>query len=315
MPITLASMPKPTDYGIFEMGMNHAGELTVLSDLVQPDIALITTVTGAHQAHFKDEASIAKAKAEIMSGLVDEGILVLNGDNPHSENIAKQAKALGKNVLTFGRGDCDISIVTAQTHASGSNTRLRINFQQYDVTLLVPGEHWIANGAACMAVAYAAGIDLRKAAMALRNVSAVSGRGDYHDLDLNGTAFTLIDESYNANPSSMRAAIAAAGLRVGRKIAILGDMGELGKDELALHAQLAGPLEEAGFERVIVTGECMRALRGALPRKMRGEWVRDADAALEALKAELEDGDIVLIKGSNTAGLGRICESLKGGKA
>jgi len=313
VPLTLASMPKSTDYGIFEMGMNHAGELTALSDLVQPDIALITTVTGAHQAHFKDEAAIADAKAEIMSGLVDEGTLILNGDNPHSDAIAKKAKALGKTVLTFGHGDCDISIVTAQTHADGSNTRLRINYQQYDVTLLVPGEHWIANGAACMAVAYAAGIDLRKAAMALRKVSAVSGRGDYHALELDGRDFTLIDESYNANPASMRAAIAAAGLKSGRKIAILGDMGELGKDELDLHAALAEPLEAAGFERVIVTGECMRALRGALPRKMRGEWVRDGEAALEALKAELEDGDIVLIKGSNTAGLGQICETLKKG--
>jgi len=311
VPFTLASMPKETEYGVFEMGMNHAGELSTLSNLGQPDIAVITTVTGAHLAYFETEAEIAEAKSEVMSGLVDGGTLILNADNQHSDSIAQKARSLGKTVITFGKGDCDVSIVTAQTHPSGSNTRLRINYQQYDVTLSVPGAHWIANGAACMAVAFAAGIDLRKAAMALRGVKAVPGRGDQTVLSLNSKRFTLIDESYNANPTSMQAAFASAGIMTGRKIAVLGDMGELGKDELTLHADLAGPLQDAGFSRVIVTGECMRALRGALPRKMRGEWVRDWELAFEALKDELQDGDIVLIKGSNAAQLGQLVNKLK----
>jgi len=202
--------------------------------------------------------------------------------------------------------------VTSQTHEHGSNTRLRIKAQQIDVTLLVPGEHWIENGAACMAVAYAAGLDLRKAAMALRGVRAEAGRGATDALVIDGKSITLIDESYNANPASMAAAINVLSVKPGRRIAVLGDMFELGKDEIDMHAAFSKPLEEAGVARVIVTGECMRALKGALPRAMRGAWVRDWGAALEALKEELEDGDVVLVKGSNGVGLGKLVAALKG---
>jgi len=311
VPLTMARMPQETKYGIYEMGMNHAGELSDLSNLLRPDIALITNVAGAHLAHFDNVEAIADAKAEIIEGLRNNGTLVLNADNPHTSQILKKAK--GKKLVTFGRSnDCDITIVTSQTHEHGSNTRLRIKAQQIDVTLLVPGEHWIENGAACMAVAYAAGLDLRKAAMALRGVRAEAGRGTTDALVIDGKSITLIDESYNANPASMAAAINVLSVKPGRRIAVLGDMFELGKDEIDMHAALSKPLEEAGVARVIVTGECMRALKGALPRAMRGAWVRDWDAALEALKEELEDGDVVLVKGSNGVGLGKLVAALKG---
>ena len=310
VPLTMARMPQDTKYGIFEMGMNHAGELSELSKLLRPDIALITNVAGAHLAHFDNVEAIADAKAEIIDGLRNNGTLVLNADNPYTPQILKKAE--GKKVITFGHSnDCDITIVTSQTHEHGSNTRLRINAQQIDVTLLVPGEHWIANGAACMAVAYAAGLDLRKAAMALRGVRAEIGRGATDTLVIDGKSITLIDESYNANPASMEAAINVLSVKPGRRIAVLGDMFELGKDEIDMHAALSKPLEEAGVARVIVTGECMRALKGALPRAMRGAWVRDWEAALEALKQELEDGDVVLVKGSNGVGLGKLVTALK----
>lgn len=310
VPLTMARMPQDTKYGIFEMGMNHAGELSDLSNLLRPDIALITNIAGAHLAHFDNVEAIADAKAEIIDGLRNNGTLVLNADNPYTPQILKKAE--GKKVITFGHSnDCDITIVTSQTHEHGSNTRLRINAQQIDVTLLVPGEHWIANGAACMAVAYAAGLDLRKAAMALRGVRAEIGRGATDTLVIDGKSITLIDESYNANPASMEAAINVLSVKPGRRIAVLGDMFELGKDEIDMHAALSKPLEEADVARVIVTGECMRALKGALPRAMRGAWVRDWEAALEALKQELEDGDVVLVKGSNGVGLGKLVAALK----
>jgi len=304
VPLTMARMPQETKYGIFEMGMNHAGELSELSGLLRPDIALITNVAGAHLAHFENVEAIAD------DGLRNNGTLVLNADNSYTPQIIK--KANGKKVITFGHSnDCDITIVTSQTHEHGSNTRLRINAQQIDVTLLVPGEHWIANGAACIAVAFAAGLDLRKAAMALRGVRAEIGRGATDALVIDGKFITLIDESYNANPASMEAAINVLSVKPGRRIAVLGDMFELGKDEIDMHAALSKPLEEAGVARVIVTGECMRALKGALPRTMRGAWVRDWEAALEALKQELEDGDVVLVKGSNGVGLGKLVTVLK----
>ena len=314
VPLTMARMPQDTKYGIFEMGMNHARELSDLSNLLRPDIALITNVEGAHLAHFESVLAIADAKAEIIDGLRNNGTLILNADNPHTPRILK--KAAGKKVVTFGHSnDCDVTIVTHQTHEHGSNTRVRINAQQIDITLLVPGEHWVINGAACLAVAYAAGLDLRKAAMALRGVRAEPGRGQTHCLDIDGKAVTLIDESYNANPASMNAAINILSVKPGRRIAVLGDMFELGKDEVEMHAALAKPLQEAGVARVIFTGECMRALKGALPQEMRGAWCRDWEFALEALKNELADGDVILVKGSNGVGLGRLVTALREGAA
>lgn len=311
VPLTLASMPENTQYGVFETGMNHAGELSSLSKLVVPNIALITTIAGAHLSNFESVDAIADAKSEIMDGMAAGGTVILNADNEYTPRLIEKAQKLGLKVLTFGHGDCDVSIVTAKAHAGGSNTRLRINYQQYDVTLSVPGEHWFSNAAACMAVAYAAGLDLRKAAMAMRKITPLAGRGETFMTVLDDKTFTVIDESYNANPTSMRAAIAMLAQAEGRKIAILGDMGELGKTELELHAGLSEPLTKASVDRVIVTGECMRALRGALPQNMRAAWCQDIEASLGALRAELQEGDTVLIKGSNAANLGKLVTILK----
>ncbi len=313
VPITLATIPENADYAVLEMGMNHTGEMSALSKLARPQIALINNVVGAHLAHFKNVEAIADAKAEIIDGMDAGGILILNGDNEHTPKIRKKAEAAQLNVLTFGHSDADdIAIVSTNSHASGGNVRLRIARQQIDVTLMVPGEHWFMNAAACMAVAYAAELPLRKAAMALRKITAALGRGDVHVLMIDGKTITLIDESYNANPTSMRAAFSAAALRPGRKLALLGDMYELGADELELHRALAEPLVEAGFDRVFVAGECMRLLMGGLPQPMRAGWSSKPQNLLTKLKGELLDGDIVLIKGSNASGVGDVAAQLKG---
>jgi len=178
--------------------------------------------------------------------------------------------------------------------------------------LMVPGEHWFMNAAACMAVACAAELPLRKAAMALRKIVPAPGRGDSYELTIEGKSITLIDESYNANPTSMRAAFSAAALRSGRKLALLGDMYELGANELDLHRELSGPLVDAGFARVFMAGECMRMLMGALPQPMRAGWSSKPQSLLTKLKGELLDGDIVLIKGSNASGVGKVAAQLKG---
>lgn len=311
VPITMVLMPPTSDYGVFEVGMNHAGELSDLSELLAPNIAIITTVAAAHLAHFENIEAIARAKAEIMDGLTAGGTLILNGDNAYTPMIRDMASAKGLDVVTFGQDDAsDVVIVSTNSHASGGNVRLRIDHQQIDVTLSVPGQHWFSNAACCMAVAKVLDIDLRKAAMGLRAVQPASGRGDKHNLSVGGKSITLINESYNANPASMKAAISAAALSSGRKLAVLGAMGELGADELALHAALAEPLIEAGFARIITVGETMRALRGALPQEMRGAWVETEAQAEEALLSEIQDGDSVLIKGSNAVGLGKLTARL-----
>jgi len=311
-PITLATLPIEAEFGIFELGMNHAGEISALSKQVRPDIALISNVVSVHLAHFESEQDIARAKAEIIDGLSPDGTLILNGDNPHTDFIKTLAGK--RTVLTFGEAkECDVQIMKTEAHAAGGAATLKVAGEEIEVVLSVPGKHWFHNAAACLAVAKAAGLDLTKAANAMSEVGPAEGRGDSHALTLGGKSFTLIDESYNANPTSMRAAFAAASLRSGRKIAVLGDMGELGPKELEFHAALAEPLENAGFERVILKGECMRVLRGALPRIMRGAWTDSAEGVLSALEDEIRDGDIVLIKGSNAAGLGALVKKLKEG--
>lgn len=311
-PITLATLPVEAGFGIFELGMNHGGEISALSKQVKPDIALITNVVSVHLAHFDSEKDIARAKAEIIDGLSSHGTLILNGDNPHTSFI--KSLAGGRTVLTFGEApDCDVRILKSDAHAAGGTVILMIGSQELEVTLSVPGQHWFANAAACLAVAKAAGLDLTKAAKAMGQVGPAQGRGDSHALTLDGKSFTLIDESYNANPTSMRAAFSAASLRAGRKIAVLGDMGELGPKELDFHADLAEPLSQAGFERVIFKGECMRALRGAVARPLRGAWTDSLQGLVVALKEEVKDGDVVLVKGSNAAGLGALVTKLKEG--
>lgn len=310
VPLTLAAMPKQTEFGVFEMGMNNAGEISALSQLVRPHIGLITTVAPAHLAHFKNVEAIADAKAEMIDGLGETGILILNGDNPYTRRI--QAKAGDLDVMTFGHDESnDVVILDSRLGEAEIEVKLDILDEIVTVTLPVAGAHWVSNAAACMAVAMACGLDLNKAAKALGGISASPGRGDVTRLQIEGKAITLVDESYNANPTSMRAALSALSHRSGRRLAVLGDMYELGADEISLHAELSEPIAAAGVSRVIVTGECMRALRGALPRPLRGAWVHNADEAYDALLSEIEDGDVVMIKGSNATGLGALTRRLK----
>jgi len=310
VPITLATLPPSAEFAVFETGMNHAGELTDLSSQVAPHVALITTVAGAHQANFDSVEAIADAKAEIRHGLASDGILILNADNAYTPRIRGQAEGL--RILSFGRAEgADVSIVASTHHAQGGHVQLRVDGAEIEVTLNVAGQHWDSNAAACIAVAHALGLDLTAAARALAQVTASEGRGDVARIKIAGNSVTLIDESYNANPASMRAAISAASLVAGRKIAVLGDMYELGPDELEQHAALAPPLTAAGFARVLMIGECMRALRGALPQGLRGIQADTIEMIEAALQDEIQDGDVLLIKGSNATGLGRLAKRLK----
>ena len=225
--------------------------------------------------------------------------------------MAETAGLTSDQVMTFGQSaENDVAIVDVRTHPQVTNIRVRIGAQQIDITTPLIGDHWVSNLAACMAVAKAAGLDLRKAARRFRTMGAIAGRGKQHPLNISGKSFTLIDESYNANPASMRAAIDVLSRAQGRKLAVLGDMFELGADELKFHAELSEPLEGANVARVFVTGECMRALRGALPQSMRAAWCKDWSEAKDALLSELQDGDSILIKGSNATGLGQLASAL-----
>jgi len=312
-PLTLATMPKSTEFGVFELGMNHAGELTDLSGLVRPNVAIITKIAPAHLAHFENVDAIAAAKAEIFEGLEEGGTAVLNADDPYFEFLSEKAQSQGAKIVTFGEVETsDVRITNPKASAGKVACDLIIKDNTHSLNIPVDGAHWIANGACAVAAAMAAGIDPEISIKALACFRALPGRGDVLDVRLDGKVVSLIDESYNANPESMRAAIASLDTRAAqRKIAVLGDMFELGKDELELHAALAGPLQDAGVSRVIFVGECMRALKGALPQNMRGPWVRDWESALDALREEILDGDTILVKGSNATGLGKLVAEIR----
>ena len=313
VPLTLARMPRATEFGVFEMGMNHAGELTELSALVKPNVAVITKIAPAHLEHFDSVDAIARAKAEIFSGISDGGRAIINMDDPYGPRLARAARKRGASVTTVGRNEkADFRIGDAQELSDGSVFVLHHMGEMHPVRMGIAGDHWVTNGALAIAASYAAGVPVADAAESLSTLSAMPGRGARFEAELNGARLTIIDESYNANPESMRAAIAAVGERPGRKLAVMGTMLELGADELDMHAALSHPLVKGHFDRVITVGEPMRALRGALPQKMRGPWCVDADEAWDALLGEVQDGDTILIKGSNGAGLGKLVERLQG---
>jgi len=311
VPLTLARMPRDTEFGVFEMGMSAAGELTELSALVRPDIAVITKIAPAHLAHFDSVDAIARAKAEIYSGIADGGTAIINLDCAYGPRLAKKAQKSGATIITVGKSDkADFRIGDVQALANGSVFALHHADEIHPVLINIAGDHWVTNAALAVATAHAAGIAIADAVESLTTLGAIKGRGERFDVDLNGAQLTIIDESYNANPESMRAAITAIGERPGRKLAVLGSMLELGADELDMHAALSHPLVREGFARVFTVGETMRALKGALPQKMRAAWCKDADAAWDALLGEAQDGDTILIKGSNGAGLGALVERL-----
>jgi len=308
VPLTMARMSRKTQRGVFEMGMNHAGELSALSAMLQPDIAIISLIAPAHLAHFENVDAIAAAKAEVFDGLIIGGVAILNRDDDYFDVLAQAAKTRQAQIVSFGtHDDADIRISDMDVTADQSGAVIHYNGQTHDLVLPVTGAHWVMNAAASIAAAIHADIAIEAAIAALANYVIPAGRGAAFDAVIEGKAIRILDESYNANPVSMRAAFASASKQSkGRLLAVLGDMFELGKDEIDLHAGLAPDIEAANIERVILTGECMRALRGALPRQRRGLWVRDAQLAFEALQDEIESGDMVLIKGSNASGLGEL---------
>ena len=313
VPLTMARMPQATQRAVFEMGMNHAGELSELSGLLQPDIAVVSLIAPAHLAHFENVDAIAAAKAEIFDGLKAGGTAVLNRDDDYFDRHSKAASARQAKIVSFGQNAAaDIRISDIDIQSTQSHAHISFEGRGYALTIPAVGAHWLQNAAAALAVTVNTGISMDDAIAALAGYDIPQGRGAAFDAVIDGKRVRILDESYNANPTSMRAAIASAAQQAdGRLLAVLGDMFELGKDEVALHAALAPDLAAANVSRIIFTGECMRGLRGAVKREQRGPWVHDADGAFAALQLEIESGDTVLIKGSNASGLGALVHMIR----
>lgn len=322
VPLTLARMPAATQRAVFELGMNHAGEIRDLSSLVQPHVALITRIAPAHLENLGSIEAIADAKSEIFEGLEVDGVAIYPSDDAHAARLAHHAaQSCAAFLLDFGTENAAaIRIEDFETGVQGSRGMINVMGVRVPFRLAASGAHWAWNAAAVFAACAAAGLDARDVAEALSGVDAERGRGQAVTSILpGGGEFTLLDDAYNANPVSMRAAIASLGAMVpgegGRRIAILGDMFELGETGPELHAALAEPLAAARVDHVYTCGTLMKSLFDALPKAMQAGYARDAGRVLELIKTAIRPGDVVMLKGSNASGLHKIAALLADGSA
>jgi UDP-N-acetylmuramoyl-tripeptide--D-alanyl-D-alanine ligase len=317
VPLSLARMPREARFGVFEMGMNHAGELAALTRLVRPHVAIVTAIASAHREFFDSEEAIADAKGEIFQGLEEGGTALVPFDSPYRDRLIAAARAYAAQVLTFGLGEgADIharDIVPSPR--GGTSVSAVLPNAELNFTLAPPGEHWISNAMAVLGAVEALGGDLAAAGLALSELAGLKGRGERHRIRVGAGEALLIDESYNANPGSMRAVlkVLAAENVPGRRIAVLGSMRELGTGSEDFHAELAGPILEAGVDRAILVGEEMAPLAKALGPKVKMEHVPDVASALDLVRQEAGPGDAILVKGSNSIGLAALVEALASG--
>jgi UDP-N-acetylmuramoyl-tripeptide--D-alanyl-D-alanine ligase len=304
-PLSLARLPRTAAYAVLEMGMNHAGEIAPLSRMIRPHLAIVTNVAPVHIGFFETERDIALAKAEIFEGVEPGGIAVLNLDNEWYSVLAERARECGiGRIIGFGRDPrAESRLINARSDLDGSLVEADIAGRVTRYQLDAIGEHWAFNSVGVLACAHALGLDIDASAAAIRRVSAGRGRGGQVEIALaGGGALRLIDESYNASPAAMRAAFSVLALTgpsgTGRRIAVLGDMRELGEHGTDLHAGLAEDLLAASPSRVYTVGPLMRALRARLPRSIRGAHGDVCTDIAALISNELGAGDVVLVKGS-----------------
>ncbi len=304
VPLTLARMPADTAYGVYEIGMNHAGEITPLTGMVRPHVAIVTNVAPVHIEHFDGIDGIADAKAEIFSGLEPGGTAVINRDDARFERLAAAARAGGFEVIGFGASpDADVRLVDERLGPDTSTVDVDVMGERVAYRIGAPGAHVVRNTLAVMAAVKLLGADLALGALALSGLSPPKGRGVRTVLEHpDGGTITVIDEAYNANPASMAAALRLAASVApgpgGRRIAVLGDMLELGAIGPAAHAELADVIETAGFDQVWLCGALMEHLWQALPDRRRGGYQRTSAELEQPLLTAVRPGDVIVVKGS-----------------
>jgi UDP-N-acetylmuramoyl-tripeptide--D-alanyl-D-alanine ligase len=307
VPLTLANMPENIDYAVIEMGMNHAGEIRSLTNQARPHVAIITAVAAAHLEFFDSIEGIADAKSEIMEGVSAGGFIVLDLDSPYYERLAKKAVSLGLNIISFGQNSqAKICLLSWNADGLSGFGEIKIADKTYKYKIGLPGIHQTKNACAAIAACVALGIEPEKVISALETLTPEEGRGVFREFKLSDSRkIFVIDDSYNANPASME-----AGLRllaefnhpeVKRKIAVLGDMKELGDDSLALHKNLANVIAKfSAIDLVHTVGHHMLALNHAIEEKKRGHHAEDSLSLIPALKTSIQDKDLLLLKGSHS---------------
>jgi UDP-N-acetylmuramoyl-tripeptide--D-alanyl-D-alanine ligase len=318
VPLSLANLPADAEYGVFELGMNHAGEMEDLSRQVRPDIAVITTIEAVHLEFFTSVEAIADAKAEIFKGMTKQGIAILNKDNPYYARLADAAKKQGiKKILSFAQGDkADATLLDCALTREGSAVNAMLMGYNIHYAIGAPGMHLVQNSLAAILTAAIASNQKDACASALARYTPPQGRGIQLTLSLpTGGTFTLIDDSYNASPVSVEAAINVLGSRIpsrgGRRFLILGDMLELGTSSAQLHSELAHKIEAVKIDGVFCCGPMMHHLYDALPYDLRYGYAPDSAQLIPYIVTKIYEDDIITIKGSKSMNMGIIIEALK----
>jgi UDP-N-acetylmuramoyl-tripeptide--D-alanyl-D-alanine ligase len=316
VPLSLARLTPECRYAVFELGMNHAGEIGPLARLVRPDVGVITTIEPAHMAFFTSLEAVADAKAELFEGMGADGVALLNRDNGQFDRLQAAARAsrVG-DIRCFGSAaGADARLIECTLHATSSDVTAVISGVRLQYTLSLPGRHWVNNSLAVLLAVQAAGADVPAAALTLGSLVPVKGRGTRRLIALAQGRLTLIDESYNASPAAMEAAFQVLGRTGpgpgGRRIAALGDMLELGDRAEVYHAGLAGPLLAAGIDLVFCCGSHMGALFHSLPSRSRGGFASDSTGLAPMVAASVRGGDVVLVKGSAGSKMARVTAAL-----
>lgn len=317
LPLSLARMPRDTDYGVFEMGMNHAGEISPLSKMARPHVAMIMNIEAVHIEYFDGIEGIADAKSEIFEGLVEGGTAVISRDTPFFDKLADRARECGaEKVWGFGMHSLsNARFLAADPTPTGQHVQATIGSKHLKYHLNMRGRHWAINTLGVLAAVASLGADLDAAAQALINVEPPKGRGEIHQIKSEDGVFTIVDETYNASPVAVRAAMnvlkSTTPGRGGRRVVVLGDMLELGDDAEKEHRSLVNDITAHDFDLVFACGQHMPAILEGLPDDMRGGAAENSDELADFVAKRVRSGDLVLIKGSFGSQMGKVVERLK----
>ena len=314
VPLSLAAMPREAQFGVFEVGMNHFGELRALVSFVRPHVALVTTIAPAHLEFFGSCEAIADAKSEIFEGILPGGAALLPSDSPYCERLTARAKQAGiSRILCFGeKTGSDARLIATSDAEEGMKIEADILGRAVHFRIGAPGAHIASNAVGALLAVAALDGDVLNAAAALQEFSALKGRGARFRIALKGGGAQIIDESYNANPASMSAAIALLGAAPARRrVVVLGDMLEMGPQGPAHHAALARDLEAARVDLVFANGSQMKMLWDALPASRRGAYGAQSSEIVARVAASTMPGDVVLVKGSKASKMNVIIDALK----
>lgn len=314
-PLSLARMPTETQYGILELGMNHAGEIEPLSKLVRPHVSVVTAVEAVHIEFFESVADIAEAKAEIFTGLEPDGTAVIPADNPHHDRLKRAAIKCGaKTIVSFGTDNGSTYRLIAWSVTDwGTRIAADVNGRRIVYDIGLTGKHMALNSLAVLAAVDALGGDVERAAGDLNDVTPPAGRGERSTITLPSGSFDLIDDSYNASPASVTALVESLGAtrRDHRAILVLGDMLELGEQSPAMHADLAGAIAASGVDAVFTAGPMMKHLHDALPTSLATGHASDSKSLVPLIVEEVRAGDVVAVKGSFGSRMSIIVNALK----